>query len=120
MAPFNLSDHSVSNSDPKVVQAYLDYGAIVNALRGRVWVLTAHLVNVSVHEQSHRARRTTGQVPSLVPCNDTDPQQQWHRHGGADGTALECAARPGECLVVYSPNFTPTHCQASGGEVAWM
>jgi hypothetical protein len=45
MAPFPGNDHSLRPSD-WVDRQYLDYGPLMNAMRGRVWVLEPHAVEV--------------------------------------------------------------------------
>ncbi len=45
MAPYPLNDHSVE-SGPFVDRQYLDYGPMLDAIRGKRWVLAPHAVNV--------------------------------------------------------------------------
>ena len=43
MAPFPGNDHSL-HSSPTVEQLYLDYGPLLDAMRGKKWVLAPHCV----------------------------------------------------------------------------
>jgi len=45
MAPFPGNDHSLRPSE-WVDRQYLDYGPLMNAMRGRTWVLDAHAITV--------------------------------------------------------------------------
>ncbi len=115
MAPVALADHSIDDSDPAVVATFLDYAPLLRALRGRTWLLVAHVINITLAETLR-----DGLLPSLVPCSESDKQQLWTLVTGADGTAIESVGAAGMCLVVYSPNFSPTECHAVGGEATWM
>jgi hypothetical protein len=45
MVPFPSNDHSI-NPDPAVEKYYLDYGPLLDAMRGKTWVLQPHCVQV--------------------------------------------------------------------------
>ena len=45
MVPFPSNDHSI-NPDPAAEKYYLDYGPLLDAMRGKTWVLQPHCVEV--------------------------------------------------------------------------
>ncbi|MDD5704793.1 MAG: acetylxylan esterase [Kiritimatiellae bacterium] len=45
MAPFPQNDHSI-RPDPRAEQFYLDYGPLLDAMRGKKWVLEPHCLTV--------------------------------------------------------------------------
>lgn len=48
MCPFEGNDHSI-RPNPYIDQIYLDYGKMMQLLKGRKWVLTPHVINVENH-----------------------------------------------------------------------
>jgi hypothetical protein len=58
MVPFPANDHSIQ-PDPAVDAAYLDYGPLLAALRGKKWVLAPHCIEVD----GDRAKANLFEVP---------------------------------------------------------
>jgi len=59
MVPFPANDHSIRPDNPAVDAAYLDYGPLLAAMRGKKWVLAPHCIEV----EGAKAKANLFEVP---------------------------------------------------------
>lgn len=141
MPPMPSSDHCLRNGSSSVLQAFLDYGPLFRALKGRSWVLLPHVVDVTMlngtwHDganpspqrqaganggsQGATEERAATSAVALVTCNASDPAQHWANttFGPECVGAIANGVSP-LCLEVQNNRFSPTSCTQGGDSNVW-
>jgi hypothetical protein len=112
MAPFPMNDHSIESSavaDPM----YIDYGPLLDAMRGKRWVLSPHCVQVEDRNAKVNAFQVPGgyAVPVVYGGNQKSVRLRLSNLEGLGPQSVCRAIHPG------SRQDVPLAMQVEGGEI---